>query len=281
MIVFLLIRYTGAKLNEVLCLDPLKDIDHKGQQVFLGRKGSRHVQSVRKVQIPETLSFEIKAALDDPGFKKSMGNPFRVDPAHVRRKFYERASACGFPRELGAPDAIRKSRAVELMQSNMPLPVVQRILGHSTPNLTASYVAFSNDDIRQVARSFMEKESRRKTSARNTFFGKVRSIQKGNIQSRIGLLTISGDGVTTVITNDSLTRLGLKTGSLITAELKAPGVILVKGDQEPECSMENSFRGPIGRIHEGEVPTEFVVRIPDGTELCSIVTSESGRRMEL
>jgi molybdate transport system regulatory protein len=65
-------------------------------------------------------------------------------------KFYERAAACGFPKELGGPDAIRKSRAVELMQNNLPLPVVQRILGHSTPNLTASFVSFSDDDIRQV-----------------------------------------------------------------------------------------------------------------------------------
>jgi len=235
---------------------------------------------VREVQIPETLSLEIKAALDDPGFKKSLGNLFRVDPAHVRRKFYDRASACGFPQELGAPDAIRKSRAVELMQSNMPLPVVQRILGHSTPNRIASYVVFSDDDIRQVERFFIEKESSRKSSARNSFFGKIKAIQRGDIQTKVELTTIGGHSVTTVITNDSMERLGLKVGNLITAEVKAPWVILQKTDEEPECTAENRFNGVIVRINKGEVNTEYVVRISDGTELCSVVTTEASRRLK-
>jgi len=74
---------------------------------------------------------------------------------------------------LGGPEAIRKVRAIELMQGNMPLPAVQLMLGHSTSNLTSSYVSFSEEEIRQVARLFMKKESLRKTSARNSFFGKI------------------------------------------------------------------------------------------------------------
>ena len=168
-----------------------------------------------------------------------------MDPGHVRRKFYERAAACGFPKELGGPDAIRKSRAVELLQNNLPLPVVQRILGHSTPNLTASFVSFSDDDIHQVTKFFLEKESRRKTSARNTFFGKIRAIQKGDIQAKVELVTIGGYPVTTVITNDSLARLGLKTGTLITAEVKAPLVILQKGVRNPNAARKICFREPL------------------------------------
>jgi len=37
----------------------------------------------------------------------------------------------------------------------------------------SSYVAFSDNDIQQVAKYFIEKESFRKTSARNSFFGKI------------------------------------------------------------------------------------------------------------
>jgi molybdate transport system regulatory protein len=204
-----------------------------------------------------------------------------VDPGHVRRKFYERAASCGFPKALGAPDAVRKSRAVELMQSNMPLPAVQRILGHSTPNLTTAYVSFSDDDIRSVSRHFVEKESRRKTSARNTFFGKIRAIRSGDIQAVVELATIGGDLIRTVITNDSLARLGLKEGTLISAEVKAPWVVLYKGLEEPDTSADNRFRGTIERIAAGAVNTEYVVRIADGTELCSLVTSTSGRRLDL
>lgn len=277
LLIFLLIRYTGAKLNEVLALNPFQDINFDRQSVVFGKSDT----TPREVQIPETLSQEIQTALDDAAFQKSRDGLFNVDPGHVRRKFYERALASDFPKEMGGPDAIRKSRAVEMLQNNMPLPVVQKILGHSTPNLTASFVSFADDDIYQVAKFFLEKESKRKTSARNTFFGKINVIQKGDVQARVELVTIAGDLVTTIITNDSLTRLGLKVGTLITAEVKAPWVILQKDDEAPKCTAENKFRGTIHRITKGKVTTEYVVRIGDGTELCSVVTSDSSRKLEL
>lgn len=275
LLIFLLIRYTGAKLNEVLALDPFHDIDFKRCEVLFGKSETKNGRLLRKVQIPDAISEELKIALNEPSFKKYLDNLFKVDPGHVRRKFYERALSCGIPPSMGSPEIIRKSRAVELLQRNMPLPVVQRILGHSTLNITASYVTFSDNDIQQVAKYFIEKESTRKTSARNSFFGKIQSIKKGDIQSKIVMITVSGDIVTTVITNDSLTRLGLRKGSLITAEIKAPWVILEKSDREPETTAENRFRGTIKRISRGKITTEYVVRIPDGTELCSVVSTEN------
>jgi molybdate transport system regulatory protein len=161
------------------------------------------------------------------------------------------------------------------MQSNMPLPVVQKMLGHSTLNMTASYVNFSDADIQQVAKHFIEKESHRKTSARNSFFGKISSITKGDIQAKVEMIALSGDTVTTIITRDSLSRLGLRKGSLITAEVKAPWVILEKNDREPKSSAENRFVGTITHIHKGKITTEYVVRISDGTELCSVVSAEN------
>jgi molybdate transport system regulatory protein len=279
LLIFLLIRYTGAKLSEALALNPFQDIDFKRQVVFLGKEGSTIKRQSREVQIPASLSEELKIALNEPSFQKYLHNMFQVDPGHVRRKFYERALDCGFPPALGAPEVIRKSRAVELIQSNVPLPVVQRMLGHSTLNVTSSYVAFSDDNIQKVARYFVEKESRRKTSARNSFFGKIRSIQKGDIQTKVEMITVGGDSVTTLITNDSLLRLGLKTGALVTAEVKAPWVILQKSDREPDSTAENRFGGTITRIRRGKITTEYVVHIPDGTELCSIANSENARKI--
>ncbi len=281
LLIFLLIRYTGAKLNEVLSLSPFQDIDHSRHLVVFEKQGATSDRPPREVQISEPLSLEIRTMLDDPAFKRSLGNLFRVDPGHVRRKFYERAAACGFPKRLGAPDVIRKSRAVELLQDNMPLTVVQRIMGHSTPNLTSSLISFSNEDIQQVSRFFLERESRRKTSARNTFFGKISSIRKGDIQTKVELMTLGGDRITTLITNESLTRLGLKPGKLISAEIKAPLVVLQQTDEEPKSTAENRFHGIIFRINRGRIITEFVVRLGDGTELCALVNSEIGRRLGL
>lgn len=279
--IFLLIRYTGARLNEVLELNPHRDMDFRRHTVCFGKTGTGKDHRIREVQMSEALSDELNRFLSDPLLQSSPSRWFQVDPGHIRRKFYERAASCGFPPVLGAPDAIRRSRGAELLQNNVPLQVVQRMLGHSTPNLTASYVVFSDEELQQASRFFIEKESLRKTSARNIFFGKIRTIQTGDIQSKIVMITIAGTTVTAVITNDSLARLNLRIGSLITAEVKAPWVILQKENDEPDCTAENRFYGTISRIAKGEIMTECVVRLADGTEMCSVVTRESGMRLGL
>lgn len=279
LLIFLLIRYTGARLNEVLAVDPSKHVDVIKQVVRYRDIETGERSSQREVQISVELVSEIEGMINELAAAGETAWLLSVDPGHVRRKFYERAVDCGYPKELGAPHAIRRARAIELMQSNMPLPVVQRVLGHSTPNLTASLVAFSEEDVQHVERHFVEKESRRKTSARNTFFGKIGAIRKGDIQSQVELVTRGGDVVSTVITNNSLERLGLKAGSLIAAEVKAPWVILQKAQDQPRCTAENMFHGTVTKVLRGKLTTEFIVRIHDGTELCSVATEESRRKL--
>ena len=280
LVIFILIRYTGAKLNEVLALNPFKDIDFKKQTVNFNSQNPDTKNLPRQVQISTILSSELQETLSDL-FKTALGNRFNVDPGFVRRKFYERAEACGFSKSLGGPEAIRKARAIELLQRNMPLPAVQKILGHSTPNLTGSYVSFSADDIQRMTRIFIEREASHKTSARNSFFGKVQALQRGDIQTRVTLTTISDYSIITVITNESLEQLALGEGSLVTAEVKAPWVILHNSKEAPRCSAENKFNGVIERINKGKVNTEYTVRIPDGTVLCAVVSTEGAQALEL
>ena len=151
--IFLLIRYTGAKLSEVLNLDPFQNIDLDDRSVRFGRMHESDRRPLRTVQLSETLCQEMQSIIADISEAAPKGI-FNVDPGFVRRKFYERAEACGIAKPLGAPEALRRSRAVELMQSNMPLPAVQMLLGHSTPNLTSAYVSFSEDDIHNVTRYY-------------------------------------------------------------------------------------------------------------------------------
>ncbi len=281
LIIFLLIRYTGAKLNEVLNLDPFKDIDFETFTVGFGRFPGEPGRFQRKVHLAESVCREIHGMITASVFKKTSSDRLRMDPGFVRRKFYERAEACGFEKALGAPESLRRSRAVELIGNNMPLPAVQMMLGHSTPNPISSYVSFPEEEIREVTRFFMEKESGRKTSARNSFFGKIETVRQGDIQTQVELLTLGGQKVTTVITNDSFKRLGLKTGKWITAEVKAPWVMLDKNINAPECSADNVFQGIVEKVIQGEINTEYQVRICDGTKICSLVTSESCRRLAL
>jgi len=285
LLIFLLIRHTGARLNEILSLNPVNDIDFQKRKVLF-RKGDVHSASTREVQIPELLADEIKNALGE--LRLASATPelfkpelFKIDPAHVRRKFYDCAEAAGIPREMGTPEAIRRSRAIELMQSNVPLPVVQRIMGHSTPNLAASYVEFSEEEIRKVERLHIERENRRKTSARNAFFGKIEKVQVGDVQAFVDIVCIDGHSIRSVVTRDSQTRLGLEPGCLVAVEVKAPWVILYKGVEEPACSAENRFKGSVLRVMRGKINTEVVVRISDRTELCTILTEYSRKSLKI
>lgn len=273
LLVFLLIRYTGAKLNEILQLDPFTDID--GQTVCI-RDCETEETCTRTVVIAEALGREIGTTLLDPDFRRTLANRFAVDPAFVRRKFYERAEACGFPKHLGGPEMIRRARAVELVRGNMPLPAVQKLLGHATPSLTAAQVSFSEEELRQVTRLFIERESSRKTSARNSFFGKIVAIEPGDVQARITLVNLGGHRVASIITRESLDRLGLRPGRLITAEVKAPWIVLHRGQTLSGCSADNRLLGEIVRINHGAVSSEYVVRLDDHTELCALTSTSDG-----
>jgi molybdate transport system regulatory protein len=193
LLIFLLIRYTGARLNEVLDLDLKKDFDPDKHTVLFRKGAVPDDRAGRKVQIPKGVATEIKGVMESLSTRNAGGRLLKLDPAHARRKFYERAEAIGMPRELGAPEVIRRSRAVELMQGNVPLPVVQMILGHSTPNLAASYVKFSEEDMHRAEAFFVDRENRRKTSARNEFFGKIETLRKGDVQAWVEISTPGGD----------------------------------------------------------------------------------------
>ncbi|WP_031385885.1 TOBE domain-containing protein [Desulfonatronum thiodismutans] len=276
LLIFLLIRHTGAKLNEIL--------DLKAGDIDLGKRvvtvGGEERERVRAVEIPDDLAEELRAALEKGGHGPGEAL-FRVDPAHVRRKFYEQAEACGLPREFGNPSTLRRSRSVELLRGNLPLHVVQRLLGHSTPNLTAAHLDISEEDVHHAARQYVDRESRRRTSARNIFFGKITEIVTGDIQSEVTLLTLGGLNVVSVITNASLRRMRLKLGLFVTAEIKAPWVLLAGPEGADQNSAENRLPATVVEISTGKVNTEVLLRLADGTEICSVATTASCRRLGL
>jgi molybdate transport system regulatory protein len=262
LLIFLLVRYTGAKLHEVLALDPAHALDNTNLLIAFEK---------REVQIPPHAAEAMRTLLQE--LPDAALRRVTVDPAFVRRKFYEQAVACGFAKKQGSPEMIRKARAVELMQGNLPVPAVQRVLGHSSPNLTTARIAFAEDDLRRVTRRHMERESGRKTSARNSFFGKVRSLLRGEVQTLVQIATTDGGTLSAIVTNTSAEHLGLKPGRLLTAEIKAPWLVLERHDARGHSSLENRRDGIIARIQAGTVNTECAVRIADGVQLCAVVSS--------
>ena len=274
----MIIRYTGARLNEVLRLDAESDF-LRDVPSFRFNKRLAGKEYCREVQVPAKVAADIEEILAEWRGRQPRLSPFRVDPAHVRRKFYERAIEIGLASSLGTPETLRKSRAVELLRGNVPLPVVQNLMGHSTPNLTASLVEFSPTEIGRVAKFFAERESQRKTSARNAFFGKISRLDEGKIQSLVEVVSVGGHRVCSIITNGSLMRLGLRPGLLVTAEVKAPWIQLCVGETAPPCSADNIYRGEVRHVSKNHTTAEVVVALPDGTELCAIISEQTRRAL--
>lgn len=277
LLLYLLLRYTGAKLGEILALNLPHDIDLERGLVHLG---NAKLERRRAVGISQELVTELRNALTGPSLQQRGNEPLRVDEGHIRRKFYERADECGLPRELVNPSSLRRSRAIELLRDGVPLTVVQNLLGHSSANLTASLVAFSDTEVQEINQRFLKREQNRTSSARNAFFGKVAELSNCDIQSELLINTVGGQRIVAVVTNESVRRMGLAPGRLVTAEIKAPWITLVKGTL-PEVSSANRLQGTVTAIRRGLINCEVTVKLSDGTEMCTISSTTSLERMGL
>ena len=285
-LIYLVLRYSGARLGEVLAIDDRRDFDRTDSSVtFRGEAGGGEdgdaLDGERRVVLPEAVMEEILARLDTPGLTTLAGTVFHADQGFVRRKFQEQEARSGIPRELLNPRVLRNSRAIELLRSGVPLYAVQSVLGHSSIGLTSSLLRFRERDLQHIIHDFVRKEAKMKTSARNTFVGEVTEVRSGNILCEVELTTAGGHKVVSVITNESRDNLGIAPGRTMVAVVKAPWVIVAKEKQLTETSARNRFKGRITRINTGEISAEIVGDLDDGTSMCALITDESIANLDL
>ena len=113
-----------------------------------------------------------------------------------------------------------------------------------------------------------------KTSARNQFLGKVRSIKRGPVNAEVAL-DIGGDNVlTAIITTDSVDTLALTEGKEAYALIKAPWVI-VTTDDSLKTSARNRLCGKVARCIKGAVNSEVLIELAGGKMVVAMVTNES------
>ena len=120
-----------------------------------------------------------------------------------------------------------------------------------------------------------------KISARNVLPGTVAGITKGAVNSEIVLSLDGGETVVAVITNASVDRLGLQTGTEASAIIKASDVMVGKGLENAKLSARNILAGKIAELNEGAVNSEVGVRLPGGTMLIASITKESVQALDL
>jgi len=274
-LLFLLLRYSGARLGEALGLDDRSDLDLDGGSATFGAGSHR-----RAVPLSRLLCRELKLFMDGPMGAGMRGVVFAADPGYVRRVFYARAESCGLAREWATPRVLRTSRAVELLRCGVPLAVVRDVLGQSSADLSAVFQAYSGEDARHIVRRLAPDDMPLSTSARNSFPCRVEFVTCDGVLAEIALRTFTGMSLSAVITQESSQNLGLEPGVPVVATVKAPLVDLAQAQDGRGCAL-NSLAAVITAVRCTAVVAEVVGETADGLQLCALVSAGALQDMGL
>ena len=118
-------------------------------------------------------------------------------------------------------------------------------------------------------------------SARNVWLGQVKSIDQGAVNSVVTLQLKGGDTISSVITENSVKRLGLAVGKDAMAIVKASNVLLGNKIDPEALSARNILTGTVSNRVMGTVNAEITINLPGGSTVTSIITSASVTRLGL
>lgn len=152
-LIFLLLRYTGARISEVLNIDETRDIDFRASTVRLItlKRSTRKKNQYRIVPVPDRVISEylrftkLYPTLEGKVFKVKRNNFFVV--------FREICKKANIPENISHPHVMRHTRAIELLRSGIPVTAVQQLLGHASLNTTAMYLRYSNIEIQEILKT--------------------------------------------------------------------------------------------------------------------------------
>lgn len=153
-----MLRFTGARLGEVIEINDSVDIDFRASDIRVLTLKRRNEKPKRIVPVPSQVVSEIATFLaNSPDMR---GKVFTVDANNFRKVFYQMAKDAKLLKEDGVredgsrelfphPHTLRHTRAIELLKAGLPVPAVQDLLGHSSMLTTAQYVRLSGQDTKQ------------------------------------------------------------------------------------------------------------------------------------
>lgn len=146
-IVYLFLRYTGARLNEVLGINDTTDIDFRNNEVKIATLKQKK-QIFRIVPIHTKAISELMLYLSQYPYMK--GKIFKITDRGFQLGFKNVCQIAKIPLELSHPHILRHTRAIELLRSGVPVTIVKDLLGHSSLNTTAIYLRMSAQESKMI-----------------------------------------------------------------------------------------------------------------------------------
>jgi molybdate transport system regulatory protein len=131
------------------------------------------------------------------------------------------------------------------------------------------------DELNQLLRAIAVK-----TSARNQFPGKVKTIRRGAVNADVILDLGDGLEIFANITNEAVEDLQLQPGRAAVALIKS-SFVLLSPDLHIRISARNRLAGVISKIVRGSVNCEVKIQLPGARTLTAIVTNEGCEELNL
>jgi len=148
-LVFLFLRFTGARVSEVIGIDEVRDIDFKRSEIRIKNlKKHKTKDSARIVPVPDKLIAEYLRLVHV--YPEIQGKALKVDRNNFYKIYRKLCKVAGLPEKLSHPHVLRHTRAIELIRNGVPITAVKSILGHSSLNTTAIYLQYSAVEIREI-----------------------------------------------------------------------------------------------------------------------------------
>src|SRR3990167_591437 len=144
-LVKLLIK-SGLRRAEIVNLD-ISDVDLSKLRLRVKRKGNREEYVIIHNQLAEDLRKYLKVIkrdLDTPLFMSKRGNRLSASSVwHLVKAYSHKAGLNGNV----TVHSLRHSFATTLLAQGLPLPYIQALMGHKSPETTARYLHFVNSEL--------------------------------------------------------------------------------------------------------------------------------------
>lgn len=260
-LLFLLVRYGGLRLKEVLEMDAKKAVDTVNCMVHVGG------QYPRDIQLPICCMKHIRRILSLPE-AEDMGQEFlRFDQGFVRRKCYEVAAPLGLDSALVGPRALRYARGLEMLETHVPFRLVQAFLGQQQASQIVAFLEFADGEARRILQRKVSGSSFPQDGG-NTFVGIVTDMREGRRAVSVEMTTFSDIRLRALYPYERFVRTELRLGQVVTAVADEEQLIL--SPSQPSCSEGCSMRGTVFSLHRDKAETFVGVALPDGTRLRSV-----------
>lgn len=143
----LTIFYTGCRISEALALTP-SGVDMAERLVILKTLKQREKQRIRALPIPDELLHALEQQTEGCAPHERLWNFCRTTGWKIIKHCMADAGLDGIK---ATPKGLRHGYAIACVLAGVPLPMLQRWLGHANLSTTSIYLDFVGEDERKLA----------------------------------------------------------------------------------------------------------------------------------